>query len=48
MKKSTIITAIFVCSYGIMMRKPFTELDNYNRKIAQQNIHKFNIEIEEE
>ena len=34
-------------AYGGLMIKPYQELDNFNRKIAQANIHKFSIDLEE-
>ena len=48
LSKFFIVAGIFVGSYGLLMRKPFLELDGYNRKMAQQNIHKFSTELEEQ
>jgi hypothetical protein len=43
LKKIFVIATIFMGSYGLLMRKPFMEIEQYNRKVAQQNIHKFSL-----
>lgn len=47
-KKFVLVTGIFVGTYGLLMRGPFLELDRYNRKVAQENIESFSVDLEEE
>lgn len=46
MNKFGVVAGIFVGAYGMLMRGPFVEMEEYNRRIAQENIGKFSLELE--
>ncbi len=48
MNKFGVVAGIFVGAYGLLMRGPFVEMEEYNRRIAQENIGKFSLELEEQ